>query len=91
MVRFTVNGIVIALVQDPVWVNLLNNGTYGLCTYDDAQGVVLNGVVYNMPGHNIAPTEEIEYEIIESGTYIMQKDIETEQMLTDLDIANIEV
>ena len=80
----------IALVEEPHWVHVLENGTYGLCDFDNAEGVAINGVVYNLPGHNISAEDAIDFQFVENGTYIMQKNIETEQMLTDLDIANIE-
>lgn len=90
MVKFTRNSAVIALVEMPNWVCTLDNGTFGLCEFDVAEGVAIEGVVYNLPGHNISAEDAIDFEFIESGTYMMQKNIETEQMLTDLDIANIE-
>lgn len=90
MVKFTRNSAVIALVEMPNWVYVLDNGTFGLCEFDIAEGVSIEGVVYNLPGHNISAEDEVDFEFVESGTYIMQKNIETEQMLTDLDIANIE-
>lgn len=90
MVKFTRNSAVIALVEMPNWVCALDNGTFGLCEFDVAEGVAIEGVVYNLPGRNISAEDAIDFEFIESGTYMMQKNIETEQMLTDLDIANIE-
>ena len=90
MVEFTLNNTILALVEIPNWVNVLDNGTYGLCKYEEATGVAINGVVYNLPGHNISENGEVSFNIIETGTYIMQKNIETEQAITELDLANIE-
>ena len=91
MVKFTSNSVVIALVDDPVWIYMQSNGCYGRCKHIDAEGAVVGGVVYNLPGRCVSKdADEINYEFIETGAYIMQKNIETEQMLTDLDIANIE-
>lgn len=90
MVKFTLNGTVLALTEKPNWVHVLDNGCYGLCDRMVAEGVAINGTVYNLPGHSIGTAGEVTFEIIDAGTYIMQKDIETERMLTDLDIANIE-
>lgn len=84
------NSAVIALVEMPDWVCVLENGTFGLCEFDAAQGVSIAGVVYNLPGQSIGAESEVNFEFVENGAYIMQKNIETEQMLTDLDIANIE-
>lgn len=90
MVRFTKNGAVIALAENPNWVRRLDNGTYGLCGYEDAEGVAIHGTVYNLPGHDISENGVVSFQAYEIGDYIMEKDIETEQMITDLDIANIE-
>lgn len=90
MVKFTRNGVVIALSEEPNWVHVMDNGAYGMCDYEVAEGVAIDGTVYNLPGHNISNNGDVAFEIVESGTYIMQRDIETEQMLTDLDLANIE-
>ncbi len=90
MIKFKQNNAVIALVEMPNWVCVLDNGTYGLCEYDSAEGVSIDGTVYNLPGHSISTNGEISYELVETGSYIMQKNIDTEQMITDLDIANIE-
>ena len=90
MVLFKQNNTVIALVEDPNWVNVLDNGCYGLCKFESAEGVAIDGTVYNLPGHNISENGEIDFEFVENGTYIMKKNIETEQKITDLDLANIE-
>lgn len=90
MVKFIQNGAMIALIEKPNWVNVLDNGAYGLCEFNNAEGVYIDGTVYNLPGYNISKADEIHFEFVENGKYIMQKNIETEQMLTDLDIANIE-
>lgn len=90
MVKFTQNGMMFALIENPDWVFKQENGTYGLCTQIEAQGVAIDGTVYNLPGHSISDAGEVVFDIIESGTYIMKKNIETEQMITEQDIANIE-
>lgn len=90
MVRFTLNGAMIALVEEPNWVRMQENGCFGHCDLFAAEGVVIDGIVYNLPGHSITANSELDFEIVEDGAYIMQKNIETEQMITELDIANIE-
>jgi len=90
MIKFTLNGAALALVETPNWVRILDNGCYGLCDRMAAEGVAINGTVYNLPGYNISAAGEVGFEVVDAGAYIMQKNIETERMLTDLDIANIE-
>ena len=53
MVQFYVGDTMIALVDKPNWVRVLNNGAYGLCEYADAEGVAINGTVYNLAGFDI--------------------------------------
>lgn len=44
MVKFLKNGNLLALVEQPNWVYLQENGAYGLCDYENAQGVAINGM-----------------------------------------------
>ena len=90
MVKFYKDNMMFALVENPRWVRLQKNGCYGLCEKKDAQGVAIAGIVYNLPGHNISENGDVGFEVVDGGVYIMEKTVETEQMLTDLDIANIE-
>ena len=62
---------VLGTVATPAWVKLQDNGCFGLCTEEDAHGVVVNGVVYHiagkpeLPGHDtavVAPIDEIAYQ-----------------------------
>lgn len=90
MVRFMLNSVPIAFAEKPNWVQKLDNGAYGLCEFGEAEGVAIENAVYSLPGYNISDNGEVTLEMIDTGDYIMRKNIETEQMLTDLDIANIE-
>ena len=62
---------VLGTVATLTWVKLQDNGCFGLCTEEDAHGVVVNGVVYHiagkpeLPGHDtvvVAPIDEIAYQ-----------------------------
>lgn len=62
---------ILGTVATPTWVKLQDNGCFGLCTEEDAHGVVVNSVVYHiagkpeLPGHNtvvVAPIDEIAYQ-----------------------------
>lgn len=44
MVKFLKDGSLLALVEQPNWVCLQENGAYGLCGYESAQGVAINGI-----------------------------------------------
>ena len=89
MVQFWKDHEVFALIENPNWVlRRHDNGVYMLCGRSEAEGVSIGSTVYNLPGHNISNNGEVTYEFIETGDYILKRN---EQILTDIDLANIEV
>lgn len=38
--------------MNPVWVKKQDNGSYGLCSEQEAQGVVIEGIVYHVEGRD---------------------------------------
>ena len=83
MVKFLKNGSLLALVEQPNWVYLQENGAYGLCDYENAQGVAIN--VYNLAGHLISENGEVDFKDIPSGEYMMQQDKVAAQNAANLD------
>ena len=85
MVKFLKNGNLLALVEQPNWVYLQENGAYGLCDYENAQGVAINGIVYNLAGNLISGNGEVDFKDIPSGEYMMQQDKVAAQNAANLD------
>lgn len=85
MVKFLKNGSLLALVEQPNWVYLQENGTYGLCDYENAQGVAINGIVYNLAGNLISENGEVDFKEIPSGEYMMQQDKVAAQNAANVD------
>lgn len=85
MVKFLKNGSLLALVEQPNWVYLQENGAYGLCDYENAQGVAINGIVYNLAGNLISENGEVDFKDIPSGEYMMQQDKVAAQNAANLD------
>lgn len=85
MVKFLKNGSLLALVEQPNWVYLQENGAYGLCDYENAQGVAINGIVYNLAGNLISENGEVDFKDIPSGEYMMQQDKAAAQNAANLD------
>lgn len=52
MYRMFKGEIVLATVTNPVWVKKQDNGSYGLCSEHEAQGVVIEGTVYHVEGRD---------------------------------------
>lgn len=52
MYQIIKDGTVLATVTSPVWVRKQDNGSYGLCSEVDAQGVVLDGTVCHLDGRD---------------------------------------
>lgn len=85
MVKFLKNGSLLALVEQPNWVYLQENGAYGLCDYENAQGVAINGIVYNLAGNLISENGEVDFKDIPSGEYMMQQDKVAAQNAANVD------
>lgn len=51
MYKIIKNDLVIGMISKPTWVQMQDNGSYGLTTEDAAQGIALDGVVYHVEGH----------------------------------------
>ena len=74
MYVFKRGGQEVAAQEWPVWVQLQENGCYGLCNAADAQGVVLGGVVYSLSNRTpMEGTEEVAAEVVESVPYLREK------------------
>lgn len=74
MYVFKRNGQEVAAQEWPVWVQLQENGCYGLCNAADAQGVVLGGTVYSLSNRTpMEGTEEVAAEVVESVPYLREK------------------
>lgn len=74
MYVFKRDGQEVAAQEWPVWVQLQENGCYGLCEAADAQGVVLGGKVYSLSNRTpMEGTEEVAAEIVESVPYLREK------------------
>lgn len=74
MYVFKRDGQEVAAQEWPVWVQLQENGCYGLCEAADAQGVVLGGVVYSLSNRTpMEGTEEVAAEVVESVPYLREK------------------
>ena len=85
MVKFLKNGSLLAFVEQPNWVCLQENGAYGLCDYENAQGVAINGIVYNLAGNSISENGEVDFKEIPSGEYMMQQDKVAAQNAANVD------
>lgn len=66
---------ILATVTIPVWVRKQDNGSYGLCAEEDAQGVVLDGTVYHLDGRaELEGTETVVLSEISESAYRKEQD-----------------
>lgn len=88
MFKFTINGITIALVDEPRWIHVQKNGCYGACSRAEATGVAIDSRAYNLEGHDIGGIATVEYEQVQSGTYLLKQaaDIDYLSMMTGIDL-----
>ena len=74
MYVFKKDGKEVAAQEWPVWVQMQENGCYGLCDEAQAQGVVLGGKVYSLSNRTpMEGTEEVAAEVVESVPYLRTK------------------
>lgn len=85
MLKFLKDGSLIGLTDKPNWVRLMDNGAYGLCSFEEAQGVALNGIAYNLPGNNISENGEVYFAEVAVGEYMMQQDRVAAQNAANVD------
>lgn len=90
MYKFSVNGAAIALVDNPIWIHIQRNGCYGQCKQHEATGVAINSTPYNLPGHDIGGVATVNYEEVQSGTYLLRQEanIDYLSMMSGIDLPN---
>lgn len=88
-----IDGTEIGVTDSVNYIKIGASGDFSSASKDDAIGVAFNSVAYNLVGHTeIADTETVVVSSVDGGAYMtpMSKTVEAEQMITELDIANIE-
>lgn len=50
MYKIIKDGIVVGITGAPTYIKMLDNGCFGLCSKEDAQGVAFDGTAYHMDG-----------------------------------------
>lgn len=84
----------VTVVSNPVWVKMQDNGSFTLCDAAEAQGVVVEGVVYhisNTPeiaGHDTVIISEISETAYhnEIAAAQQEKQLQTDSALAELSI-----
>lgn len=88
------DGVELGITDSVHYIKFGASGDLTTAKAEDAIGVAFKSVPYNLYGHSeIADAETVIVSAIDGGaqiTGLFAKHIETEQMLTELDIANIE-
>jgi len=88
-----IDGTELGVTDSVNYIRIGASGSFTTATVKDAVGVAFNSIPYNLIGHNeIADADTVVVSQVDSGAYMtpMSKTIEAEQMITELDIANIE-
>lgn len=86
MIKFAVDGEVIALVDEPRWIRRHQNGCYVACDIRMAEGVAINSTPYNLRGYDIGGVADVDYEEVSTGEYIFKQD----NAIDDIVIAMLE-
>lgn len=88
-----IDGTELGVTDSVKYIKIGASGDFAFASEKDAIGVAFNSVAYNLVGHTeIADAETVVVSSVDGGEYMtpMSKTVEAEQMITDLDIANIE-
>ena len=87
MYRMLKGEVVLATVTNPVWVKKQDNGSYGLCSEQEAQGVVIESTVYHVEGRDeldgaesVVVTEISEIAYQKEQEAIIQRKAEQEEV-----------
>lgn len=90
---FKIDGTELGVTDSVNYIKIGSSGCFAPAKYEDAIGVAFNSVAYNLVGHtDIQDADTVVVCVIDSGSYMtpMNKTIEAEQAITELDISNIE-
>ena len=71
---------ILATVTNPVWVRKQDNGCYGLCNEQEAQGVVVEGTVYHLAGRDALDGVESEVTYQKEQEAILQRKADQEEV-----------
>lgn len=89
-----IDGTELGITDSVNYIKIGASGDFVFASEQEAIGVAFNSVAYNLVGHSeIEGADTVVVSVIDGGaqiTGLFAKHIETEQMLTELDIANIE-
>ena len=88
-----IDGTELGITDSVNYIKISDDGCFANATSHDAIGVAFNSIAYNLIGHtDIDGAETVIVSSVDGGAYMtpISKTIEAEQMITDLDIANIE-
>ena len=90
----TLDGTELGMTDSVLYIKIGNSGSFTPCSVDEAIGVAFNSEPYNLIGHNeIDGADTVVVSAVDGGAQVVElfaTHTETEQMLTELDIANIE-
>lgn len=88
------DGTELGMTDSVLYIKVSNSGSFTPCPVDEAIGVAFNSEPYNLIGHNeIDGADTVVVSAVDGGAQVVElfaTHTETEQMLTELDIANIE-
>lgn len=90
----TLDGIEVGITETLRYIKVHENGSFVQATDDEAVGIAFKSTPYNLIGHDeIEGADTVIISEFDGGIELeslSQKHIGAEQMITDLDIANIE-
>ena len=90
MYRFTKNDGTHFTLNNPTWITSYNNGCYGMCSIEDAFGVLINGVVYHITGKPDMPDVD-SVDMSEITEYQYQNEQLELQIQTEMAIAELSI
>lgn len=72
MYRIMKNGVMVGLGDKPSYIRMQENGSYGFCAKEDAQGVAVDSKPYHLDGMDaLEGAETVNMEPVEAGTIVM--------------------
>ena len=91
MFRLMQNGVVVALGDDPRYIRKQANGSYGFCSREEAQGVVVDSIPYHLEGMDaLEGAETASMETVESTAVVSDLQTAADVYAAQADAGNIE-
>lgn len=81
-----------AILDSPVYLKVLSNGTFGLSSKEDAEAIIMNDVIYHLAGARPLDMEleEVLLDPVDGGFYLNSQVVANSTAIDDIVVSMLE-